>query len=434
MKMIHASRNLLLAAIMAMAVTQISRAQIGSGWIPLPIDKAINSDGGTYNNSNGIETFTLSGTGGNRYEFRFKPDAWASERQLEGYVNVTGDIRDAGVAVNQVYQHGIGDEHQIRVNPAGDMYTMPDHDLLASNVKGTWVKINVIHSIPAETVWVYANGVLKSVRPYTNFNSSYMLKYGAYLGPGDGKTTVVQWKSIKVWQKSFTAGTQPVINLNSRLAMDDPGASTQSGTKIIQYTPNGGNNQNWTFTQNSDSSWTIKNASSGKVLDVSSGSTANGSQIVQNSASGAASQKWFVDPWNDGTWRVKNENSGKLLDVPGASTTTSTILDQWDSTGGNNQRWIIDPDASTGVTFYSSINYGGTPGQVLAKGSYTMSQLAAKGIANDSASSVKIPSGWTVTIYQSDNFGGSSWTRTSDTADFTTISGLNDTMSSCVIQ
>ncbi|HXF09652.1 MAG TPA: RICIN domain-containing protein, partial [Desulfuromonadaceae bacterium] len=163
-------------------------------------------------------------------------------------------------------------------------------------------------------------------------------------------------------------------------------------------------------------------------------STANGAQVVQNSSSGAANQKWFIDPWNDGTWRVKNENSSKLLEVPGASVTNNTILDQWDSTSGNNQRWIIDPNGSSGVTFYSSINYGGTPSQVLAKGSYTMSQLAAKGIANDSASSVKIPSGWTVTIYQSDNFAGSSWTRTSDTADFTTISGLNDTMSSCVIQ
>jgi hypothetical protein len=343
MNTIRMSKCLLLAVSAAAIVTaQTSRAQIGSGWIPLPIDKAVDSDGGTYSSSNGIETFTLSGVNGKRYEFRFKPDAWASERQFEGYVNVTGDIRDAGVSVNQVYQHGIGDEHQIRVNPAGDMYTMPDHDPLASNVKGTWVKINVIHSIPAQTVWVYANGVLKSTRPYTNFNNSYMLKYGAYLGPGvDGETTVVQWKSIKVWQKGFAAATHPVINLNSRKAMDDPGASTQNGTKIIQYTPNGGNNQNWTFTQNSDSSWTIKNASSGKVLDVPGGSTANGTQIIQYSANGGSNQKWFIDPWNDGTWRVKNENSSKLLEVPGSSLTNLTILDQWDSTGGNNQRWII---------------------------------------------------------------------------------------------
>ena len=93
------------------------------------------------------------------------------------------------------------------------------------------------------------------------------------------------------------------------------------------------------------------------------------------------------------------------------------------------------PEGSgTGVTFYSSVNYAGTASQVLAKGTYTMSQLAALGVANDSASSVKIPSGWTVTIYQNDNFGGTSWVRTADTPSFTSITGLNDAMSSCRIE
>jgi hypothetical protein len=93
--------------------------------------------------------------------------------------------------------------------------------------------------------------------------------------------------------------------------------------------------------------------------------------------------------------------------------------------------WVTTP---TGVTFYSSTNYSGTASQLLSKGTYSLSQLAAKGIANDTASSVKIPSGWTVIIYQNDNEGGTSWTLTSDTPSFTSITGLNDAMSSCVIQ
>lgn len=89
---------------------------------------------------------------------------------------------------------------------------------------------------------------------------------------------------------------------------------------------------------------------------------------------------------------------------------------------------------ASAVTFYSSVNYSGTASQPLAKGTYTMSQLAALGVANDSASSVRIPAGWTVTIYQNNDFGGTSWVRTSDTPDFTAISGLNDAMSSCRIE
>src|SRR6185369_9309439 len=115
-----------------------------------------------------------------------------------------------------------------------------------------------------------------------------------------------------------------------------------------------------------------------------------------------------------------------------------------DAINGNSYNYMWRPTIASsyteaappddGVTFYSSVNYTGTAGQKLAKGTYTLSQLAAKGIANDSASSVKIPSGWKVTIYQNDNFGGTSWVLTSDTSSFTGISGLNDAMSSCKIE
>lgn len=90
---------------------------------------------------------------------------------------------------------------------------------------------------------------------------------------------------------------------------------------------------------------------------------------------------------------------------------------------------------TTGVTFYQDINYGGTASQLLAKGSYTLSQLAAKGVPNDWASSVRIPSGWTVILYQDDNFSRQSWTLTSDTPSFITLTpNANDKLSSCKIQ
>ena len=90
---------------------------------------------------------------------------------------------------------------------------------------------------------------------------------------------------------------------------------------------------------------------------------------------------------------------------------------------------------ATGVTFYQDINYGGTVSQALAKGNYTLSQLAAKGVPNDWASSLKLPAGWTVIMYQDDNFTGQSWTVTSNTSSFITLSpNANDKMSSCRIQ
>jgi hypothetical protein len=87
------------------------------------------------------------------------------------------------------------------------------------------------------------------------------------------------------------------------------------------------------------------------------------------------------------------------------------------------------------VTFYQDINYGGTAGQGLPIGNYTLSQLAARGVPNDWASSVRVPAGRTVIFYQHDNFTGTSWTRTADTPNFTTLSpNANDQMSSCRVQ
>ncbi|MFC0183521.1 Beta/Gamma crystallin [Pseudarcicella hirudinis] len=89
---------------------------------------------------------------------------------------------------------------------------------------------------------------------------------------------------------------------------------------------------------------------------------------------------------------------------------------------------------STGVKFYQNSNYGGASTSFIPKGNYTLSQLQSYGFVNDWASSIKIPAGWTVIIYQNDNFGGTSWTLTADNANFITLAGLNDQASSCKIQ
>ncbi len=90
---------------------------------------------------------------------------------------------------------------------------------------------------------------------------------------------------------------------------------------------------------------------------------------------------------------------------------------------------------TTGVVFYQDAGYGGTASQPIAKGNYTLSQLQAKGVVNDWASSVKIPSGWSVTIYADDNFSGTSWTLTSNNSWLGGLSpSANDKMSSAKIQ
>ncbi|MEO7720224.1 MAG: lectin [Capsulimonas sp.] len=93
------------------------------------------------------------------------------------------------------------------------------------------------------------------------------------------------------------------------------------------------------------------------------------------------------------------------------------------------------PFTLSGVTFYQDTLYSGAASQSLAKGNYTLAQLAAKGVPNDWASSMRIPFGWKVVAYSDDNFTGASWTLTSDTPNFPGLSpSPNDMISSCKIQ
>jgi hypothetical protein len=141
--------------------------------------------------------------------------------------------------------------------------------------------------------------------------------------------------------------------------------------------------------------------------------------------------------------QTKTDGYGVYLyyDLPGTDVQTylsavSTALYN-DSTKLTSplQPWPPTTGSTTGVNFYQDINYGGTATQAIPKGNYTLAQLQGYGFVNDWASSVKIPTGWTVTLYSNDNFSGTSWTLTANTASFVNlVPNANDVVSSVRIQ
>lgn len=83
------------------------------------------------------------------------------------------------------------------------------------------------------------------------------------------------------------------------------------------------------------------------------------------------------------------------------------------------------------VTLYQHCNYGGYAVS-LNPGSYNLGQLQALGVSNDDISSLKIQSGYQVTMYQHDNFNGNVITKYGDDACLVD-DGFNDDISSLVI-
>ncbi|MFE2138116.1 peptidase inhibitor family I36 protein [Streptomyces sp. NPDC059466] len=105
----------------------------------------------------------------------------------------------------------------------------------------------------------------------------------------------------------------------------------------------------------------------------------------------------------------------------------ATIKLQYDSGDvAANIDYVTLSGSSSATTFYGDANYAGSAVS-LAKGSYTVAQMEAAGIANDTMSSLKVPAGWTVEVYQDGNFDGTKWTYT---ADNPYVGTANDQMSS----
>jgi len=73
------------------------------------------------------------------------------------------------------------------------------------------------------------------------------------------------------------------------------------------------------------------------------------------------------------------------------------------------------PPPTGNAIFYKDCNYTGTA-VGLNVGTYTMSQLNAAGILNDDISSVKVTSGYKVTLFWDDNFSGTTKVLTADMA------------------
>lgn len=92
------------------------------------------------------------------------------------------------------------------------------------------------------------------------------------------------------------------------------------------------------------------------------------------------------------------------------------------------------PGATSGgvATVYKDCNFSGTAVGLNA-GSYTLSQLNALGILNDDISSIKVNSGYKVTLFKHDNFGGAAIVKTGEDACLVDDS-FNDSTSSLKVE
>jgi beta-glucanase (GH16 family) len=174
--------------------------------------------------------------------------------------------------------------------------------------------------------------------------------------------------------------------------------------------------------------WTIKNVRSGKVFNVSGASQTAGAKIIQYTELSATNDDWIITE-DAGYYEIKARHSGKCLDVPSANYTAAVKIQQWNDNNSEAQRWSF---FSRNVAYvYSDANYGGRE-VGLMEGNYTTAQLADLGIPVNSITSVKSNDGYTITLYDGDNFTNLLWGPSEQ--DVPEFSSCNDRANSIVVK
>jgi alpha-galactosidase len=152
-----------------------------------------------------------------------------------------------------------------------------------------------------------------------------------------------QWVLVAAQAGSGRAATYTVQNSSSNQVLDDPNSSTSDGTKIIQYQPNGGANQKWTFVPLADGNVLIVNQASGLVLGDPGFSTSKGTGIIQWQPTGGMNEEWTIDHLANGSVVIVNAYSHLVLEDPVSSTSEGIQMDQWPWNGTANQEWKLNP-------------------------------------------------------------------------------------------
>ncbi|MEY9932037.1 hypothetical protein ABH926_006686 [Catenulispora sp. GP43] len=164
---------------------------------------------------------------------------------------------------------------------------------------------------------------------------------------GTSPVTVTASSGSASGSTTFTWTVSPAaVNLTgthtltaSGQALDDPNHSTTAGTQLITWAPNGGSNQNWVFTQQSDGSYQIQNQQSQLCMDDNGGFTTPGTSVIQWTCTGNSNQHWTAARLPSGAYTLTNVNSGLLVTT--ASTSNGALVTQQTNTGSTLQQWTI---------------------------------------------------------------------------------------------
>ncbi|MFC5663092.1 RICIN domain-containing protein [Kitasatospora misakiensis] len=141
-----------------------------------------------------------------------------------------------------------------------------------------------------------------------------------------------------------------LVNRATGEALDAPAYATGDGAPLVQWTRNGGTNQQWKFVDSGDGNYRLQNRNSGKVLDDYNWSKSEGAELVQWRDLNGANQQFRTEKSSDGYVRLINRFSGLAVEVPGGAKADGAHIAQYHDWAGPQQQWKLVPAGSAAGT------------------------------------------------------------------------------------
>lgn len=190
--------------------------------------------------------------------------------------------------------------------------------------------------------------VVSLVSGQTNVYTLRSVRSGKYLAM-DSNGNVCQRKKAtdgsQYWKASVSAGKIAFTNVKRNKALDISGGSNRDGANVQGYKWNSTNAQRFVLSSTTvlgNGTYVIRSAAAGsQVLDVVSGSRNNKANVQVYKSNNSGAQKWTISRNSDGTYRIINAQSGKALDINGGVAKGGNNVQQYQWNSSKAQKWRI---------------------------------------------------------------------------------------------
>lgn len=253
------------------------------------------------------------------------------------YVTLTADNAKTYCSANSGCQSSKNDMMYLRFSskgvPSAGYTEQPSGPVAASFNEGAAYRIKNVNS-----------GLYMQVEGAADENGANVQQWGT-----DGTSVHDIWKFYSAGNGYYYIAS--AVGDGGTYVLDVAGKKTDNGTNVDIYQYNGGTNQQFMLTANSDGSYKIRTAVTGEnsAVEVSGASTTAGANIQQWEINGANCQDWILEPVTDPgcamdtslIYTFENVNSGLVMDIVNAEMADNTNVQQYSSNGLNCQKWIL---------------------------------------------------------------------------------------------